>query len=171
MTRVRKMRWSRWISSPTLLKFKQEKSQRNSKCPGSSTISKPPTHWTTCVIFVARWPCTLAPTWRCVEFSLPVLKKELTNGFNGFPPGSISSFDRLTKKFLRNYSICIQKRRRIDILFEVTKWRDESSKDYVNRFETAFVRVEYPYQHLVLTTLVRDSLPIRQLSMNRSTMV
>lgn len=81
----------------------------------------------------------------------PTLEQGAFEWFQRPPTGSISSFDRLTKHFLRNYPIRLQERHGVDSLFEVTMDPRELFKDYVDRFKAFLVWVKNPDQHLVLT--------------------
>lgn len=62
--------------------------------------------------------------------------------FQRLPSGSISSCDKLTKQFLRSYSIQIQERCGVDNLFEVTKSHDEFFKENADSFKVALVYME-----------------------------
>lgn len=83
------------------------------------------------------------------------LKQGALEWFQQLSSGTISSFSILTKQFFNNYYIHIQENQGIDSLFKIAKGHNESLKDYVDRFESALVRVESSDQHLLLTMVRR----------------
>lgn len=84
---------------------------------------------------------------------LAILNEGYVAWFQQLPPCSVTSFAGLSTHFLKAYALQIKEPKRINNLFKVVKYLQESLKQFVDRFEMILKFVSNPGQFMAYTAL------------------